>query len=443
MYSSLSRSEQTESIMARLFLGLVLVLWIISGVRLARAEDRPVLPPAAPQVLVMLRMAPQHFRPDAGYGGSYGDGEGRSARWRVARRLAEREGVSLVQEWPMPVLGISCYVMSVPPGRSAEQLAVRFSQEPEVSWSQPVHLYRAQAAAPDFAHQAMSHDDPLYPLQPAAREWRLAALHVVATGRDVHVAVIDSQIDTTQPDLVGQIDTAQDFVGSQSAPPEEHGTAVAGVIAAKADNGVGIAGVAPQAKLLALRACWQDGAKVASTFCDSLSLAKALDYAIGHDADIINMSLSGPDDRLLEKLIDVALSRRIVVVAACDPAVTGCGFPASRHGVVAVEAEGGMSFRPGTLSAPGRDVPTTLPGDRWGMENGSSFAAAHVSGLFALLKEHSRRTEKPASIVIDRKGGIDACATLLQDSLVHEGNCGPGGATFAMVGGSHQNGAGP
>ena len=117
-----------------------------------------------------------------------------------------------------------------------------------------------------------SHNDPLYAAEPAAAQWHLADLHRIATGRGVKIAVIDSGIEVGHPDLAGQILLSRNFVAGQSALAEQHGTGVAGIIAAKADNGIGIAGVAPGARLLALRACWQTPG---GTVCDTLSLAKA------------------------------------------------------------------------------------------------------------------------------------------------------------------------
>jgi len=76
------------------------------------------------------------------------------------------------------------------------------------------------------------------------------------------------------------VETSRNFVTGPAGPPEQHGTAVAGIIAAVADNHIGIAGVAPHARLMALRACWQQApGKSPPTVCDSLSLAKALDFA--------------------------------------------------------------------------------------------------------------------------------------------------------------------
>jgi len=227
--------------------------------------------------------------------------------------------------------------------------------------------------------------------------------------------VIDSLVDAAQPDLAGQIQTVQDFVPDRPRAAEQHGTGVAGIIAGVADNRIGIAGVAPHARLMALRACWQEGA--GGAVCDSLSLAKALYYAIDHSAQVINLSLSGPQDPLLGRLIDVALAHGTVVVGAVDPHAADGGFPASHPGVVAVSDDPSTTLA-GAVVAPGRDTPTTEPGGKFAFVSGSSYAAAHVSGLYALIKEHGGRAATPVSLVTLHPGGgpIDACASLLRSA---------------------------
>jgi subtilisin family serine protease len=157
-------------------------------------------------------------------------------------------------------------------------------------------------------------------------------------------------------------------------------------------------------------------AATAPTVCDTLSLAKALHFAIDSNAKVINLSLSGPFDPLLARLVSIALSRRVSVVAAYDPALPKGGFPASEAGVVAV-ADQALPSRPaGVYGALGRDVPTTQSGGRWYFVNGSSYAAAHVSGLIALTREE-RRTASPRIVTAPgARGNIDACATLLPTS---------------------------
>ncbi|MGI8839246.1 MAG: S8 family peptidase [Caulobacteraceae bacterium] len=381
-----------------------------SGARAGEAAAREAETAAARQILVLLRLAPEHYRPGADYGGGYGEGPARAAHRRIAAALARQHGLTLASDWPLPLAGVDCFVMNVPAGGSPDALAAALSHDKAVAWAEPMRLYHGEGApAPN---------DPLFPFQPAAREWGLADLYAIATGRHVRVAVIDSLVERAHPDLVGQVELAEDFVGDPPTAAEWHGTGVAGVIAARANNGIGMAGVAPNARLLALRACWQApgtrGAASAS-LCDSLSLAKALHFAIAHKAQVINLSLSGPADPLLGKLIDVALARGVTVVGAVDGDLPGGGFPASHPGVVAVADESLGVQAAGVFVAPGRDVPTTQPGGRWFLVNGSSFAAAQVSGLFALARERNGRAQGASALVRAPAGSaIDARATLLR-----------------------------
>jgi subtilisin family serine protease len=354
-------------------------------------------------ILVMLRMPPSHFRPNARYGGSYDDAASQAARKRIARQIARDNGLQVIESWPMPLIGVDCFVMRVPAGRSIDEVVAAVSRNGSVAWSQPVNEYETLAS-----------NDPLYATQPASTEWHLADLHSIATGRGVRIAVIDSGIDVGHPDLAGQFVTTRDFISSRAGTAEQHGTGVAGVIAAKLDNGVGIVGIAPGAKLLALRACSErrrTGNDYVST-CNSLSLARALQFAVERDADVINMSLSGPQDPLLASIIAVGLDRDIDFVTAFDPRRPGGGFPASIPGVVSVAEESLPSLPARVYRAPGRDIPTTQPGGRWYLVNGSSFAAAHITGLLALLRED----DGPGSanrIARTPDGVVDACATLV------------------------------
>jgi subtilisin family serine protease len=178
--------------------------------------------------------------------------------------------------------------------------------------------------------------------------------------------------------------------------------------------------------LLGLRACWQQRGAGAATVCDGLSLAKALYFAIEQKADVINLSLSGPDDRLLRTLVEAALARGSVVVAAYDSHKPDGGFPASAPGVIAVSDHAFAGHSEHVYIAPGRDVPTTQPGGRWFLVNGSSFSAAHVSGLAALVRQ--RRRLPNLTLVSDRVvgGTIDACVTLERAVIGCDCSCGGG-----------------
>jgi subtilisin family serine protease len=382
------------------------------------ADAAPAAAETPQQVLVLVRMPPPHYRPDGSYSGGYGDAATRSAGRRAAASLARSYGLRVGLDWPMPALGLDCYVMDVPAHLQPAQVASRLSHEPGVEWAQAMNVFHALAL-----------DDPLVSQRRVALPWHLDEVHRSLTGRGVRIAVIDSGVQADHPDLAGQVIERVNLAGRADAA-ELHGTAVAGIIAARAGNRLGVAGVAPNARLVALRACWQ--ASAADTRCTSLALALALSAALDRDVQVINLSLGGPPDRLLQRLIESAQSRGIAVVAARDDAVPGGGFPAALPGVIAVDtapAPGGRA-----LVAPGTDVLSTLPVSRWGLVSGTSYAAAHVSGLVALaIEARSRhaalRVPVESEFVAAPDGSVDPCATLQRaaQSCV----CGCGGAAVA------------
>jgi len=354
------------------------------------------------QLLLLLRLPAPHFRPDGGYGGNYIDDGGRNARRRIAEELAQRHNLKLLNSWAMPVLGLDCYVLQVADGEGPERISALLAADPRVEWAQPMGIFHG-----------LDGGDPLYPVQPAAHAWDLRELHRSATGRNVTVAVIDSGIASEHPALHGQVTGVENFVDNVPYAGEAHGTAIGAIIAARSGHG-GILGVAPDAHLLALRACWQQPGQAAA--CDSFSLAKALNFAILHQPKVINMSLGGPPDRLLARLLDVALSHGISVVAALDSR-GGLAFPASHPGVLAVGVRGAAPVA-GALYAPGRDIPSATPDGHWNFFTGPSYAAAHVAGVVALLDElqpaatpaEIRQALRPADAL--NAGKIDACASL-------------------------------
>ena len=394
---------------------LWIYLMLVASLVASAATDSKTGDRGAPerQLLVMLHMALPHFRPDANYSGRYSDDAGHSARHRIAENIARMHGLKLVSDWPMRALGVDCYVMDVPANESPVRIADLLSHDPRIEWVQLMSLYNS-----------LGNNDPLYPVQPSAKYWHMAEIHKVVTGRNVLVAVIDSGVEQNHPDLTGQVKLTENFIDGNPYVPESHGTAVAGIIAAKAGNGIGIEGVAPGVQLMALRACWQeaDGA----TRCNSFTLGKALNFAIMHNARVINLSLTGPPDRLLQRLLDVALIQGITIVGAVDPHHADGGFPASYPGVFAVTDEDVKQVNVGMLTAPGHDIPTTAPEGRWNFVSGPSYAAAHVSGMIALLIE-LKPSLTPAQIrqelvfdpmAIDGRvaGPIDACATITRSS---------------------------
>jgi subtilisin family serine protease len=322
--------------------------------------------------------------------------------------------------WPIASLdGLPCVLLEAPPGRDPTELAARLAADPRVESAQPVYRFEVLA----------SYDDPYAQLQHAARDLRLKAAHRQSTGRRIKVAVVDTGVDFSHPELVGRVVGARDFVARESRPAgtftaDIHGTGIAGVIAAAANNGVGIVGVAPDALVLAVKSCWPEARDLTEASCDSYTLAQGLDYAIDQGSQVINLSLTGPRDPLLARLVAGALGRDIPVVAAAAGG-QDLGFPASEAGVLAVGSAPTDSLRGAAgaaLTAPGVDILTTVPGAAYDFLSGSSLAAAHVTGLIALLLERDPglspaelatligRTARPSNPHGVRV--VDACAAL-------------------------------
>lgn len=357
------------------------------------------------QVLVMLHLPAPHYRPTANYG-SYEDAPGHAARRRIAAALASSHGVTLETDWPMPVLGVDCYVMRVPPGLSLADTVRDLARDSRTQWAQPMNTF----------HGLDRPAESLYALQPGASLWHLRELHTLSTGRGVRIAIVDSGVDASHPALAGRLNEDRNFVDAADPPGESHGTAVAGIIGAAAGDNARVVGIAPQARLLALRACWQESAE--QTLCNSFTLAKALQFAIQARADVINLSLGGPQDELLARLLDVAHARGILTVAAVDPRAADGGFPASHAGVLAVADAAGVIP---ALIAPGRDIPAPAPGGGYAFVSGTSFATAEISGLVALVLQLAPAAAMgspaawvtfPASPPQSRASMVDACATL-------------------------------
>jgi subtilisin family serine protease len=279
----------------------------------------------------------------------------------------------------MRSLGVHCEVFAAARGVDADALAARLAHDPRVDSAEPMR---------DF-HTLSQGGESYRPLQHALDTLQIDAAHALSRGNGVRVAVIDSGIDASHRDLTGAISTKRDFIDGPLAP---HGTEVAGVIAARDSDGAGIVGVAPAAELVDLRACRAGSGANAPASCDSYTLALALDYAVGEHVDVINLSLAGPNDPLLARLLAAAESQGIiVVVAAPPPGDDRDTFPASVATVIAVanlEDTGQPSTA--TVRAPGIDVLTTFPGGRYDYGSGSSLASAHVSGIVALMRALDR-----------------------------------------------------
>jgi subtilisin family serine protease len=311
----------------------------------------------------------------------------RKSTWstRVADEISATYRLKQVNEWPISELGVYCVVYEAAGNEPLEAVLETLRRDERIDSAQAMYMFHTMGNR---------YRDPYYRLQDNLRTMQIEAAHRSATGRGIKIAVIDTGVDFEHPDLKGQIAEHRDFTAQNAAQfsGDLHGTAVAGVIGALAGNGEGIVGVAPNAEILALKACWQTAAVTLDAACNSLTLALALNTAIRMKPHILNLSLTGPPDPLLKQLLEKALANGIIVVAAADQTGTASGFPASLPGVIAAYAAEQTGNPPLTgqklrLAAPGSEIVTTFPHGAYSFMSGSSIAAAQLSGVIALLLE--------------------------------------------------------
>jgi subtilisin family serine protease len=312
-------------------------------------------------------------------------------RWaRIAEELSNAYRLNEVGSFPLSSIRVQCLVFLTPPDRPMAEVVQALRLDPRVESVQTNQVFEGTRGGHSDAYASLTYG-------PAAI--RAERVHRLSTGRGVKIAIVDTGVDRDHPDLRGRVVKVANFVegGEKSFARDFHGTALAGIIGARADDGIGIFGVAPEAELSAAKACWYSPDKKRQALCSSWTLAKALDFAIIAEVQVINMSLSGPEDVLLQRLINAAQTRGMVIVAAAAQDAEAPGFPASLPSVMAVvasDAQGAVQApswkKDGMLvAAPGVDILTTAPGDGYDYLSGSSLAAAHVSGAVALLLERS------------------------------------------------------
>jgi len=258
----------------------------------------------------------------------------------------------------------------------------------------------AEASPPDNAQSSQlvssiqSQAIVLYD-QFANKQWALASIYINNLGQltmgsqEVLVAILDTGIDSSHEDLSGQIKAEANFTQEDTSDDAYgHGTHIAGIIAAK-DNNIGIVGIAPGCRLLNVKVADDKGR------CQVSDLVEGIIWAVDNGAKVINISIEIKESSSdLEEAIKYAWNHGTLIVAAAgNNGGQNTVYPAYYKNCIAVTAlkEGG-SLAPLSnygdwidLAAPGFQIYSTLPDDGYGYESGISFAAAHVSGIAALL----------------------------------------------------------
>ena len=289
------------------------------------------------------------------------------------------------------------YVKVAVNGKDPEALVTALAGQPGVADAQLDHVRHLAGWTND---PAMSSAWPYFDLTRLPRAWD------ASTGTGAVVAVVDTGVTGTVPDLSGSVLPGIGLVvNADTTDVNGHGTAMAGIIAAHADNGIGSAGAAYGAKILPVRVLDANGDGTDST------IAAGISWAVAHGADVVNLSLAGPAPApVILAAIQAAVASGVVVVAAAgndgaDAPQYPAAYAAQVDGLIAVAATDDAGARPAfstrgdwvTLAAPGVDIvsPDTTTG--YVTATGTSSSAAIVSGVAALLASHDP-TLTPASI---------------------------------------------
>jgi Subtilase family len=299
-------------------------------------------------------------------------------------RMARRYSLTQLESQRFPLIGSTLYRWRIGGRRSVANVVGALQRERIVAAVQPNYVFTLQEQA--VKSPAGLQGDPA---QYVLGKLQVVQAHRVATGRNILVAVIDSAIDLQHPDLVGTIAKSFDALGGKHHP-HQHGTAIAGAIAAHGK----LLGIAPSARLLAVRAFDDTPGNAKGT---SFAIYKGLQWAADQNARVANMSFAGPADPTLHRMLAAAYAKGMVLVAAAGNTGPRAAplYPAADPVVMAVTATDNYDRlfqlanrgRYIAVAAPGVEILALAPGDAYQITTGTSVAAAHVSGIAALLLE--------------------------------------------------------
>ena len=298
---------------------------------------------------------------------------------------------TVIDYFQLPGLNAHVFLLSLSDAAQFGQRFQKMAQDPRPLWVQPNPAFATSPA------RKLSSTDPKpnIGLQYALTKVHIEPVLDVTRGGGVPVAIVDSGVAVSHEALAEARISVLDVIAKPNDPtttatPEAHGTAIASIIVGHGQ----LQGIAPDVDLLAIRAFKETDPKSGAARSSAFHLSKGISAAIDRRARIINLSLTGPQDRLVAHTVEQALMAKITVVAAAGNAGPGAppAYPAAQAGVIAVTAtdDGDRLYRHAnrgsyvTLAAPGVDILVAQP-KGYGYLSGTSMATAYVSGLSALM----------------------------------------------------------
>jgi hypothetical protein len=312
----------------------------------------------------------------------------------VLDRIVRRLGLTVLSSQTLGLLGTRMIQFEFAKGKDIRTIIGELEKQKIIDEATP--NYEFELAQTTTAPAGNGSGDPA---QYMIGKLNLVEAHRIATGQNVKVAVIDSEIDAKHPDLEGRIEARYEEAGPVDKP-HPHGTGMAGAIASHRK----LMGTAPGARILAIRAFGGTSGGAKGT---TVQIVKGLDWAVGQSAKIVNMSFAGPKDPTLAKAFKAAFDRNVVLIAAAGNAGPKSPplYPGADPNVIAVSAtdENNQIYSNSnrgkyiSVAAPGVDILVPAPDGNYEFTTGTSVAAAHVSGVAALLLQRDPKLD-PATV---------------------------------------------
>ncbi len=308
--------------------------------------------------------------------------------------IAQAFNVVLVDRTPLPLIDVRLVRLRIPDSRTVPAVVAAIGTDPRVSLAQPNFLYRRSGEPARLQAAAVTGMNPGASIQYALAAVNVAGAQRLAQGRGTRVAVIDSGIDRKHPDFAAALIEEFDAFGSETKiaeEPDRHGTGIAGIISARGT----ILGIAPDANLLSARVFRAKAGQTSSA--TTINVIKGMTWSAERGARVLNMSFAGPRDSLVERHVDAVVAKGVIPIAAAGNWGPGAqaAYPAAYDKVIAVtaiDANGRLYDKANrgayvAVAAPGVDVIVPGEGRSHEFQSGTSYAAAHISGIIALMLE--------------------------------------------------------
>jgi len=300
-------------------------------------------------------------------------------------------------------------VVKIPSGKSVTQAVREYRNNPNVEYAEPNYIY----------HADWTPNDPYFSTQ----QWgpqkvqAPAAWDITRGSSSVRIAIVDTGVQYNHPDLSGKVVLGHDYVDGDNNPYDGngHGTHCAGIAAAVTNNGTGIAGMAPNASILAVRVLDNNGSGTLD------AVANGIIYAADNGAKVISLSLGGSaGSTTLQNAVDYAWNKGAVVVAAAGNSGTNLpSYPAYYSNAIAVAATTSSDVKASysnwgswvDVAAPGSSIYSTYPTNTYTSLSGTSMATPHVAGLAGLLAAQGRSNSNIRAAIQNTADAISGTGT--------------------------------